>query len=250
MRRMIQCYLVLALWPAISLATTGGVHIHHVDVDLADKASLQRGATTFVNYCMGCHSAAYMRYNRLGKDLGISEKVLKTNFMFNPDNKVGDTMSIAMRKADAKEVYFGVNPPDLSVIARSRGADWLYTYFLSFYKDDSRPTGVNNLVFREVGMPHVLWELQGMQAPLYEDVRMHDGNKKKVITELEQISEGTQSPEEYEQTVRDLVNFLVYLGEPAQLQRKKVGFWVLLYLIVILLPVCYLLKKEYWKDIH
>lgn len=250
MKLIIKCCLLLGLWPALSVAAEGGVHLHHMDVDLDDKASLQRGATTFVNYCMGCHSAAFMRYNRLGKDLGISEKVLKANFMFNPDSKVGDTMNIAMRKVDAEKVYFGVNPPDLSVIARSRGADWLYTYFLTFYKDDSRPTGVNNLVFKDVGMPHVLWELQGMQARPYENVRMPDGNKKNVISELEQISEGTQSPEEYEQTVRDLVNFLVYLGEPAQLQRKKIGFWVLFYLIVILLPVCYLLKKEYWRDIH
>ena len=244
-----RCMLI-GLWPVMALAAGGGVPLQHMEVDLGDKASLQRGATTFVNYCMGCHSAAYMRYNRIGRDLGISEQVLKTNFIFNPDDKVGDTMTIAMRKTDAELVYFGVNPPDLSVIARSRGADWLYTYFLSFYKDDSRPFGVNNLVFKDVGMPHVLWELQGLQSPVYETVTTADGTEKKIITELEPLTEGLQSPEEYDQTVRDLVNFMVYLGEPAQLQRKKVGFWVLLYLVIILLPLTYLLKKEYWRDIH
>ncbi|MDX1519182.1 MAG: cytochrome c1 [Gammaproteobacteria bacterium] len=250
MLRIIMRCMLIGLWPVMALAAGGGVPLQHMEVDLGDKASLQRGATTFVNYCMGCHSAAYMRYNRIGRDLGISEQVLKTNFIFNPDDKVGDTMTIAMRKTDAELVYFGVNPPDLSVIARSRGADWLYTYFLSFYKDDSRPFGVNNLVFKDVGMPHVLWELQGLQSPVYETVTTADGTEKKIITELEPLTEGLQSPEEYDQTVRDLVNFMVYLGEPAQLQRKKVGFWVLLYLVIILLPLTYLLKKEYWRDIH
>lgn len=250
MKRMINLALLAFAWPVVSVAAGGGVHLKHMPVNLDNKASLQRGARTFVNYCMGCHSASYMRYNRIGKDLGISDDVLQSNFMFNPDDKVGSTMDIAMRKDDATEVYFGVNPPDLSVIARSRGADWLYTYFLTFYQDDSRPFGVNNLVFKDVGMPHVLWELQGLQTPVYEVITADDGSQKKVITELERVSEGSQSPEEYDQTVRDLVNFLVYLGEPAQLQRKKVGFWVLFYLILILLPVSYLLKKEYWRDIH
>ncbi|MCG8324325.1 MAG: cytochrome c1 [Thiotrichales bacterium] len=250
MRGLLKLVVLIGLWPPLALAAGGGASLQHMQVDLGDKASLQRGASTFVNYCLGCHSAAYMRYNRIGEDLGITETVLKSNFMFNPDHKVGDTMKIAMRKSDAEEVFFGVNPPDLSVIARSRGADWLYTYFLTFYKDASRPMGVNNLVFKDVGMPHVLWELQGMQTPVYETVTATDGSQKKIITELELISQGTQTPEEYDQTVRDLVNFLVYMGEPAQLQRKRVGFWVLFYLILVLLPLTYLLKKEYWRDIH
>ncbi len=248
LRMMIS--LLVSCMPALALAAGGGFKLYHADINLNDKESLQRGATTFVNYCTGCHSASYMRYNRMASDIGISEDVLKTNFIFNPDHKVGDTMDIAMRKADAEEVYFGVNPPDLSVIARSRGADWLYTYFLTFYRDDTRPMGVNNLVFKDVGMPHVLWELQGMQAPVYETVQTAEGGQKRIITELELITQGAQTPEEYRQTIHDLVNFLVYLGEPAQLQRKTVGFWVLFYLIVILLPLAYLLKKEYWRDVH
>lgn len=250
MMRTITLFTLIALLPATGFAAGGGVKLMHADVDLGDKESLQRGAATFVNYCMGCHSASYMRYNRIGKDLGISDDVLESNFIFNPEHKVGDTMEIAMRKSDAEDVFFAVNPPDLSVIARSRGADWLYTYFMTFYKDESRPMGVNNLVFKDVGMPHVLWQKQGLQAPVYEMVRTADGGEKKVITGLEQISRGSQSTDEYRQTVRDLVNFLVYLGEPAQLKRKTVGFWVLFYLIVLLLPVVYLLKKEYWRDIH
>ncbi len=145
LRMMIS--LLVSCMPALALAAGGGFKLYHADINLNDKESLQRGATTFVNYCTGCHSASYMRYNRMASDIGISEDVLKTNFIFNPEHKVGDTMDIAMRKADAEEVYFGVNPPDLSVIARSRGADWLYTYFLTFYRDDTRPMGVNNLVF-------------------------------------------------------------------------------------------------------
>ncbi len=250
-QRLLSIFLVcVAVMPASAVAAGGPGPLHHMQVDIGNKNSLQRGAATFVNYCLGCHSAAYMRYNRIGKDLGISEAVLKQNFMFDPDDKVGSTMSIAMRKADAEEVYFGVNPPDLSVIARSRGADWLYSYFLTFYKDDSRPFGVNNLTFKDVGMPHVLEPLQGLQTPVYGTVAQADGSEKRVIKGLEPLTDGSQTAEEYEQTVYDLVNFLVYMGEPAQLQRKKVGFWVLFYLILILLPVTYLLKKEYWRDVH
>ena len=156
----------------------------HMEVDLSDQTSLQLGARTFVNYCLGCHSAAYMRYNRMGKDLGISDEVLKTNFMFGTD-KVGSTMTNALRKEDAINFFGGIAPPDLSVIARARGADWLYSYFKSFYIDETRPFGVNNLAFKDVGMPHVLWQLQGMQrlnkpeqsggaqhSPGYEDLQL------------------------------------------------------------------------------
>lgn len=236
--------LVFPLW----VNAAGNVDLMKATVDMNDRESLQQGARYFINYCMGCHSANYMRYNRFGEDLGIAEEALNANFMFGTD-KSGDTMGASMRVADG-EAFFGVAPPDLSVIARSRGADWLYTYLLSFYRDDSRPMGVNNTVFKDVGMPHVLWELQGWQKPVYETVTNDDGSKSKVIRELELVVAGLQTPEEYEKTVSDIVNFLVYMGEPAQLQRKRVGFWVLFYLIVILLPISYLLKKEYWKDVH
>ncbi len=245
-KRLHNTFFILLIMVSASVSAAGGAKLMHMEVDLSDQTSLQRGAKTFVNYCLSCHSAAYMRYNRMGKDLGISEDILKTNFMFGTD-KVGDTMKIAMSSSDADQ-FFGVAPPDLSVIARSRGADWLYSYFKTFYVDESRPFGVNNLAFKDVGMPNVLWELQGKQRLIEKE---HDGGAHHAPTyeDLELISEGSQGAEEFDQTVRDLVNFMVYLGEPIKLQREKIGFWVLLYLIVLMV-VTYLLKKEYWRDVH
>ena len=227
-------------------------HLMHMRVDLSDQKSLQRGARTFVNYCLSCHSAEYMRFNRMGKDLGITEKVLKKNLMFGTD-KPGNTMTVAMRPEDAKQ-FFGVIPPDLSVVARARGADWLYTYFMSFYRDPSRPTGVNNLAFKDVGMPHVLWELQGWQRAVYAEEKEANGATIKTISHLEMETPPGPKPkayqgEDYDKTVRDLVNFLVYLGEPVKLQRYRIGAWVMLYLFVLLIFV-YFLKREYWKDVH
>lgn len=228
-------------------ANEGEQQLYHINPNISDTESLQRGARIFVNYCMGCHSAAYMRYNRIGKDLGITDDVLKKNFIFG-SQKVGDTMEIAMKSKEANK-FFGVSPPDLSVIARSRGADWLYSYFLNFYLDPSRPTGVNNLTFKDVAMPDVLWELQGFQRPVYKTVVHEDGTKSKVVEELEEQTPGKMKPEEYKKTVYDLVNFLVYLSEPAKMQRLKVGFWVIIYLLLFLV-LAYFLKKEYWKDVH
>jgi len=233
--------------PALTASETQ--QLMHANTDLSDQASLQRGAGTFVNYCLSCHSAAYMRFNRLGQDLGISDEVLKNNLMFGTD-KTGSTMTIAMTRHDAEQYFGGAVPPDLSVTARSRGVDWLYTYFMTFYRDPSRPLGVNNLAFKDVGMPHVLWQLQGWRRPVYEEKEHADGSISKVIVHLEQEMEGTQTPEEYARTIRDLVNFMDYMGEPIKLKRQKIGFWVIFYLLVILLPVVYLLKKEYWKDVH
>jgi ubiquinol-cytochrome c reductase cytochrome c1 subunit len=229
-----------------SVFSASGHNLLHMDVDLSNQTSLQRGAKTFVNYCSGCHAAAYMRYNRIGKDLGVSEDVLKTNLMFGTD-KVGDTMTIAMRPADADK-YFGVTPPDLSVIARSRGADWLYSYFKTFYVDESRPFGVNNLTFKDVGMPNIFWQLQGTQR-LTETKHEGEGHHGHSIDDLELINKGTQTEEEFDQTIRDLVNFMVYLAEPIKLKRAKIGVWVMLYLFVFAI-VAYLLKKEYWRDVH
>lgn len=231
------------------MAASGGQKLMHANTDLSDTQSLQRGARTFVNYCLSCHSAAYMRFNRLGKDLGISDDVLKSNLMFGTD-KTGNTMTIAMTPQDAEQYFGGAIPPDLSVTARSRGVDWLYTYFMTFYRDESRPFGVNNMAFKDVGMPHVLWELQGWLKPVYEEETHADGSVSKKIVGLEQATEGTQSEKEYARTVRDLVNFMDYLGEPIKLKRQKIGFWVIFYLLLILLPVVYLLKREYWKDVH
>lgn len=236
----------LLLYPGFALAAEHANDAYHIEVDTADIQSLQRGARIFVNYCTGCHSAAYMRYNRLGADLGISEAVLKSNFMFGTD-KTGNTMDSAMRGADAIR-FFGVAPPDLSVIARSRGTDWLYGYFMTFYRDPARPLGVNNLKFRDVAMPHVLWELQGYQKPVYKTIEHPDGSKSEILEKLEQETPGTLAPEEYRRTIHDLVNFLVYLSEPAIMQRQKIGTWVIIYLLVFLV-LAYLLKKEYWKDV-
>ena len=246
MKRLTIIFLALFL-PAVVPAAGGDQHMMHADVDLSDRQSLQRGARLFVNYCLSCHSAAYMRYNRMGEDLGIPEKVLKENFMFGTD-KVGDTMTVSMNREDGEQ-FFGIAPPDLSVTARARGADWLYTYLMTFYRDPSKSQGVNNLAFKDVGMPHVLWKLQGWQRPVYHEETADDGSVSKKIDHLELETPGQLSEQEYADTVRDLVNFMVYLGEPIKLQRSKIGAWVMVYLFVLLIIV-YLLKKEYWRDVH
>ena len=245
-------FIALLLLTNACWSAGGNGYMLHADVDLSDKKSLQRGARTFVNYCLSCHSAAFMRYNRLGRDLSISENVLKENVMFGTD-KTGDTMTVALNRLEA-EKYFGVAPPDLSVTARSRGADWLYTYLMTFYRDSSRPNGVNNLAFENTAMPHALWQLQGWQEPAYKETVDRDGKISKVIDYLEVVAEPADKPkpyqdEAYEQTVRDLVNFMVYLGEPIKLKRKTVGAWTIAYLLVLLVIV-YLLKREYWRDVH
>lgn len=231
--------LVLAA-PLAAVANEGGVHLDKAPYDLNDKASLQRGAKTFVNYCLSCHGASYMRYNRL-QDIGLTDAQIKENLMFAAD-KVGETMNVAMRSKEAK-VWFGSAPPDLTVIARSRGADWLYSYLRSFYRDDSRPTGWNNLVFDKVGMPHVLYALQGEQELQVEKHGEHE------TQHLVLSKPGTLTAPEYDATVADLVNYLVFMGEPAQQTRMHLGVFVLLFL-GILFVVSYYLKKEFWKDIH
>ncbi|KPK67251.1 MAG: cytochrome C, partial [Acidithiobacillales bacterium SM23_46] len=201
--------------------------------------SLQRGARIFVNYCLSCHSAAYMRYNRMGKDLGISEELVKDNLLFAAD-KVGDLMKAVMPAEEAKAAFSTV-PPDLSVIARARKPAWLYTYMRSFYRDDKAPSGWNNTVFPHVAMPHVLYEWQGHQRAIFKQ----DG----AFERFELVRPGSMSTEDYDKAMRDLINFLVYLGEPAKLERYQLGVWVLLFLAVFFV-FAYLLKKEYWKDVH
>jgi ubiquinol-cytochrome c reductase cytochrome c1 subunit len=209
--------------------------------DVSNVASLQRGAKYFVNYCLGCHSAQYVRYNRLGEDLSIDEDQLVNNLMFAAE-KPFETMQIAMPADDAQR-WFGQAPPDLSLIARSRGTDYLYGFLRTFYLDDSKPTGVNNLVLAGASMPHVLWELQGFQELVEETDE--NGN---VTRRLELVQPGRLSPEEYDQFVRDLVNFLDYIAEPMQLERQQLGIWVLVFLLVFGI-LSYLLKNEIWKDI-
>jgi ubiquinol-cytochrome c reductase cytochrome c1 subunit len=188
-----------------------------------------------------------MRYNRIGKDLDFDEAQLESFLIFT-GAKVGDLMHNAMEKEDAKR-WFGVAPPDLSVVSRSRGVDWIYTYLRSFYRDESRPWGVNNAVFKDVAMPHVLWELQGLQEAQYEDFVDEEGVKREIISDLVIAEPGKMSEAEFDAAVRDLVNFLHYMGEPTKQTRLQLGKWVLLYLAIFFVIV-FLLKKEYWKEVH
>ncbi len=215
--------------------------------DNADNfASLQHGAQLFVNYCLNCHSANLMRYSRL-QDLGISQKEIEKNLLFTSD-KVGSTMTIAMRPDDAK-AWFGAMPPDLSVEARARNRDWLYTYLRSFYRDDTRPTGWNNMVYENVSMPHVLWQLQGQRTAKFED-DVDERTKEKVrkFVGFQQVTPGTMSPVDYDSAVADLVSYLSWMSEPTQKTRQQLGVWVLLFL-GILSFFAWRLNAAYWKDI-
>ena len=239
---------ILALLPGLAWAAESGYHLDEAPIDLENQESLQRGAQLFVNYCMGCHSAHFQRYNRLAQDIGLDEDLVEEHLITTPDTKVGDTMENAMDKEAAKE-WFGAAPPDLSLIARARGADYLYTYLRTFYLDESRPWGVNNAVFPAVGMPHVLWELQGWQEPVYETHEDASGEATEVLVDLDLAESGSMTPPEFDAAMADLVNFLVYVGEPIQLERQRLGLWVLFYLVIATV-VFYLLKKEVWKDVH
>jgi len=239
--------ILLLVSPALVLASSGHLHLDKANIDPTNKESLQRGARTFVNYCMGCHSAKYQRYNRLARDLEIPEADVIDSLMFTGE-KIGDHMAIAMTSAAGKR-YFGAAPPDLTLVARVRGIDWLYTYLRTFYRDDSRPFGVNNQVFPNVGMPNVLWQLQGWQEPVYKTKKDDYGHEHKVLEAVELKEAGSLTEAEFDRTVRDLVNFLAYMGEPIKQQRMALGVKVLLFLLVFFV-VAYLLKKEYWKDVH
>jgi ubiquinol-cytochrome c reductase cytochrome c1 subunit len=243
--------VMLLVFPALLAsnvsASGGGVELDSANIQLEDREAIKRGATLFVNYCLNCHSASLMRYSRIAQDLEMSNEEV-SNQLITTGVKIGDPMKVSIAAEDAKR-WFGTAVPDLSVIARARGVDWLYTYLRSFYRDESRPWGVNNTVFKDVGMPHVLWELQGLQAPVMETHTDADGIKREVLSGFKLIEEGTLSTAEYDATVRDLVTFLAYLSEPSKLQRLALGKWVLLFLAGFLVLV-YLLKKEYWRDIH
>jgi ubiquinol-cytochrome c reductase cytochrome c1 subunit len=245
MRTKLLC-LIAAVVPVAAFAAGGEAQLDHANVDVSNKASLQRGAANFVNYCLGCHSAQYVRYNRMAADIGITEQQLIANLMFTGE-RPHDTMRIGMNPDDAKR-WFGVVPPDLSLIARSRGADYLYAFLRSFYADPAKPTGVNNLVLPGTAMPHVLWELQGVQEAVWEGQVDAQGNAQKHFKEFTLATPGKLSPEEYDAFVRDTVNFLEYVAEPAQLQRKSLGLPVIAFLVFFTL-LAYLLKKEYWKDV-
>ncbi len=233
--------IALLLAPVLAFASSN-VHLDKWPGSIGDKASLQTGAKLFVNYCLNCHGASYMRYKNL-LDLGLTETQVKDNLMFTAD-KIGELMRVAAR-SDEQKLWFGATPPDLTIIARARGdagapkagADWLYTYLRSFYRDPNRPTGWNNVIFENVGMPHALYGLQGQQ------VMNHETHK------LELAVPGSLSPTEYDKAVSDLVGFMVWMGEPQQEFRQKLGLAVIAFLS-LLFVVAYALKKEYWKDIH
>jgi len=245
--------IMFAIMPAFAFAAGGGVPLDDMKVDLEDNASMQRGAKYFANYCMGCHSTKFARYNRVARDLGISEELMEENLMF-AETRIGNLMEIAMRPEDSKK-WFGATPPDLTLVARVRGADWLYTYLRSFYADPSRPYGVNNAVFKDVGMPHVLEGLQGKQvkgtAPVVVGFDPLTGQElsedKDGVLFLEK--EGELNAKEFDKAVADLTNFLVYMAEPMALERQNIGFWVLLFLAIFFIPVYYL-NREFWRDIH
>jgi ubiquinol-cytochrome c reductase cytochrome c1 subunit len=237
--------LAAALFAVSAARGASEVELEPAGNNIADNVSLQRGAKYYVNYCLGCHSAMYVRYNRLGSELQLSEEQLLENIMFTGEQPF-DTMSIAMRPEDAVR-WFGIAPPDLSLIARSRGTDYLYTYLRSFYADPTSPTGANNLVLPGTAMPHVLWELQGVQTAVYAVDEEHGGEP--VFQRFEMLSSGTLSGAEFDQVVRDIVNFLDYAGEPMQRERQALGIRVIAFLLVFLL-IAYLLKKEIWKDVE
>jgi ubiquinol-cytochrome c reductase cytochrome c1 subunit len=243
MLRMLLAGLLAA--PAVALSAEEGYPLDRAPIEPRDLVSLQAGARTFANYCLNCHGAQYMRYNRL-KDLDLSESQIRDNLMFAGD-KVGDTMKVALSAKDGK-AWFGVPPPDLSVVARSRGADWLYTYLRSFYRDDTSATGWNNAVFPSVAMPHALWKLQGERAL---QVTEHAGHSGEATLERhwKQLTPGTLSEVDYDRTVRDLVNYLVYMGEPAAQSRKSIGI-VVLFVLGVLFIFAYGMKKAFWKDVR
>lgn len=246
---------VLALVAALGLtvgaqASEGGIPWDKAPNRTNDMAALQNGAKLFVNYCLNCHSAAFMRFNRL-QDIGLTNQQIKDNLLVT-NGKVGDTMKAAIDPKQAGE-WFGANPPDLSVIARSRagaqgsGADYLYTYMRTFYRDETKPTGWNNLAFPNIGMPHVLWELQGDRRPVFESVTEH-GHTAQVVKKWEQLSPGTMSPEQYDQAVGDLVSYLQWMGEPVQNARVRIGVWVLIFLGIFTF-LAWRLNAAYWKDV-
>jgi len=242
---MREILVSLLFAPALALAAEAGYRLDRSPHDPHDLVSLQAGARTFVNYCLNCHGAQFMRYNGL-TEIGLTETQIRDNLMF-PTEKIGETMRVALGTKDGKE-WFGVPPPDLSVIARARSADWLYTYLRTFYRDAKVVSGWNNAVFPNAAMPHALWTLQGERGL---EIIPHADPAGHVIVEYKwrQIAPGTQSTVQYDTTVRDLVNFLVYVGEPAAQSRKRIGA-VVLFVLGILFVLAYALKKAYWKDVH
>jgi ubiquinol-cytochrome c reductase cytochrome c1 subunit len=253
MKKIIALFMAAAvvLTPVMATASSGA-KLYKAPIDINDKESLKRGAKAFANYCYSCHAASFMRFNRIGKDLDMSDEevrdmMIHTRGKKGDPTKIGELMEVSMTSDYAKNA-FGTAVPDLSLEARARGADWVYTYLRSFYLDPSRPTGFNNTVFPDVGMPNVLWSLQGLQEAKFETV-VHDGVEVEHLEGLELVQPGKLSHVEFDMFIGDLTNFMVYLAEPVQVERRHLGWKVLLFLVV-LFGFAYALKKEYWKDVH
>ena len=239
----LACAAALLLASTLAGAAEGGKTLQAGN-DLSDRASLQRGAQLYMNYCSGCHALKYLRYSRMAEDLGLSEEEVMNNLNFT-GTPIGEPIPVSMPKAPA-EKWFGKMPPDLSLIARVRQSDWVYTYLTSFYLDESRPLGWNNKLFPNASMPNPLWELQGLQhAEFGEPDAAGERHPERLVV----TSPGRVTPQEYDQTVRDITNFLEYAGEPAALKRQSLGVWVILFL-ALLSFLAYLLKNEYWTDVH
>jgi len=241
---------LVVLFPMMGNAAGGGAPMLHAPIDLTDKASLQNGAKLFMNYCFGCHDTRYQRYNRVARDIGISDELMIENLIFT-GVKVGNLMYNAVEDEQAAK-WFGQTPPDLTMITRVKGTDFVYTYLKSFYADPERPFGVNNSVFKDVGMPHVLQSLQGLPTAEFETDEngvkhlKHDEHGMAIITT---DGSGEMSDDEFDIAVRDITNFLTYASEPSKLERQNTGKWVLGFLAIFFI-LSYLLKKEYWRDVH
>lgn len=253
MKLLKKLLVTLAFVPALALANEGGFPLDRAPDRSTDLVALQNGAKLFVNYCLNCHSATSMRYNRL-RDIGLTDLQIKENLLFTGE-KVGELMKTSLSAKDAK-TWFGAVPPDLSVIARAKassegsGADWLYTYLRTYYKDDSRPTGWNNMLFPNVGMPHALWELQGVRSAKFEEVKdAHDASKTEhKFAGFETVSAGKLTALEYDHAVGDLVAYLQWMGEPAQNSRKAIGVWALLFMSLLAF-LAWRLNASYWKEV-
>ena len=244
--------LILGILPAFAFAAGGGAKLDSAPIDTSDMESVKRGAKHFIDYCFSCHAASYMRYNRIARDTGMTDAELREELIFTTNEKgeptkVGSLMTVAMTDEYAK-IAFGTTVPDLTLTSRARGADWLYTYLRTFYLDPYRPTGMNNLVFPDVSMPNVFASLQGLQKAVYK-TETRQGVEVESVDRLELVQPGSMTTEEFDAVVADLVNFMVYLGEPVQNERKSLGFKVLIFLVIFFV-FAYLLKKEYWKDVH
>lgn len=250
MKKILLGFMLAVGLSANALAAGGGVPLDKAPQRTNDMAALQNGAKIFVNYCLSCHSASFMRFNRL-RDIGLTDKQIADNLLFTTE-KIGDTMKAAINPSEAK-AWFGANPPDLTLIARSRsshagtGADYVYTLLRSYYRDDTRPTGWNNTVFLNIGMPNPLWQLQGERAPVFEKVESH-GHESELLKGWTQVKTGTLSASEYDQNVGDLVAFLQWMAEPSQNNRVRIGVWVLLFLAAFSL-VAWRLNAAFWKDV-